>query len=109
MSDEKLPDYETLEKTFKTAPEEVLSRLPDCIESREAKRLIPIVTDLVYHAREQAKHEPVPAETPSEASMRRARESGIAWFRTELAAPAVTIPHASTGLCCCERCWSAGC
>jgi hypothetical protein len=76
MSDEKLPDYETLEKTFKTAPEEVLSRLPDCIESREAKRLIPIVTDLVYHAREQARRE----ESATEASMRRAKESGIAWL-----------------------------
>jgi hypothetical protein len=100
MSD-KLPDYEELEKTFSTEPKRLLETLPDCIESREAKRLIPIVTDLVYHAREQAKRaEPEPAETPSQASIRRARESGIAF---------VAIPHSPTGVCACDHCWSPGC
>jgi hypothetical protein len=106
---DKLPEWETLDRVFRSEPEAILSGLPDCTASRRAKQLLPTIYDYVKEAREQARHEPVPAETPSEASMRRARESGIAWFRTEQSAPAVTIPHASTGLCCCERCWSAGC
>ena len=54
MSDEKLPDHETLERVFKSEPERLLAALPDCIASRRAKQLVETVYDYAREAREQA-------------------------------------------------------
>jgi hypothetical protein len=54
MSD-KPPDHETLERVLKTEPLKALDTLPDCTESREAKRLVSVVDDLAHQAREKVK------------------------------------------------------
>jgi hypothetical protein len=76
MSD-KLPEWETLDRVFRSEPEAILSGLPDCTASRRAKQLLPTIYDYVKEAREQARRE----ESASEASMRRAKESGVAWLK----------------------------
>ena len=55
MTAEKPPDHETLERVLEKAPMEIIDRLPECVESREARRLIPVVRDLAYRARERMK------------------------------------------------------
>jgi hypothetical protein len=45
--------HEQIEGAF-GVPTEILSRLPDSIESREAGRLVKIAEDLTHQARERA-------------------------------------------------------
>lgn len=45
--------HEVIERAVKTEPLRVLSTLPDCVESREAKRLVEIVDGLAHQAREK--------------------------------------------------------
>lgn len=45
--------HEMIEDAFKGKPIDVLARLPDNVESREAARLIDVATDLAHIAREK--------------------------------------------------------
>jgi hypothetical protein len=47
--------HESLERVLKTEPLKALDTLPDCTESREAKRLVEVVDDLAHQAREKVK------------------------------------------------------
>lgn len=47
-------DHEAIEKAYKPASE-VISRLPDTTETREARRLLGISEGLVHEARERNK------------------------------------------------------
>lgn len=47
--------HEELETVLKTRPLEAIGKLPDCVESREAKRLVEVVDDLAHRARERIK------------------------------------------------------
>jgi hypothetical protein len=51
------PTNETLERVLKTEPLKVLDRLPDCIERREAERLVNVVDDLAHRAHERIRPE----------------------------------------------------
>jgi hypothetical protein len=78
MSDD-LPSYGDIEKYVHDLPKAIIDKLPDCIASRRAKQLLPTIYEYTKEARDLARRgEPLPTETPSEASMRRAQESGIA-------------------------------
>lgn len=55
MTDIPLPDHATIERIVQHQPLEVLARIGDSIEAREAKRLIKVVTDLTHIAREKSK------------------------------------------------------
>lgn len=57
MTDKDMPDHETIEKWVHDQPMDVVKRLPDSIEKRECERLIPIVADLAYRAREKVPYE----------------------------------------------------
>ncbi len=50
--------HEIAETVVHDKPLEIVNRLPDNVESREARRLIDVVTDLVHHSLEKAPHEP---------------------------------------------------
>jgi hypothetical protein len=50
--------HEIAETVVHDKPLEVISKLPDNIESREARRLIDVVTDLVHHSLEKAPRPP---------------------------------------------------
>lgn len=50
-----LPSHEDLERVLRVDPEKLLSKLPDCTESREAKRLVSVVDELAHQAREKVK------------------------------------------------------
>jgi hypothetical protein len=52
MSDTKLPDHETLERAFKPAAE-AISRLPECVEATEARRLVVEAEKVAHVAREK--------------------------------------------------------
>ena len=56
MSNEPI-SHQEIERVFQAEPDKIIARLPDCIESREAKRLAPILKDLVHHARERVRTE----------------------------------------------------
>lgn len=56
MTTATLPDYQVIEGVFKAA-KEITSKLPDCTESREARRLLDIAVDLAYRSREKARPE----------------------------------------------------
>lgn len=48
-----VPDHETIEKWVKNQPLEVLRRLPDSTERREAERNIKVAEDLAHRALER--------------------------------------------------------
>lgn len=54
MADKPL-SHEDIEKWVQQQPLDVIRRLPDSVESREAVRLIEITTDLAHHALEKVK------------------------------------------------------
>lgn len=45
--------HETIEKWMKDQPVDVLARLPDCTETREAARHVDIANDLAHRALEK--------------------------------------------------------
>lgn len=47
--------HEAIERVLKTEPLRVIETLPDCVESREAKRLVEVVDDLAHRALERIK------------------------------------------------------
>lgn len=49
------PDHETLERILKTEPNRILNLLPDCTETRSAKRNLEIAYSLAKEARERVK------------------------------------------------------
>lgn len=51
MTDARI-SHEDIERGFK-APVEVISRLPDSIEAREARRLVDVAEKLTHEARER--------------------------------------------------------
>lgn len=53
MTDTKLPDHQEIERWIKQQPLEVIARLPDSIERREAERLIRAAEDVAHVARER--------------------------------------------------------
>ena len=52
-----VPDHQNIEDAYRWA-NEVTKRLPDSIESREARRLIEISESLAHQARERHRPEP---------------------------------------------------
>ena len=52
MSD--VPDHQTIEDAFRW-PSEVVGRLPDSIETREARRLLEVSEGLAHQARERVR------------------------------------------------------
>lgn len=54
MTDQKPLTHEAAETVVRDEPLKVISRLPDCIESREARRLVDVLTDLVHQSIEKA-------------------------------------------------------
>ena len=55
MSDTPPPyaSHEEIERRVKDQPIDTLARLPDCVETREAARLIGVAADLAHQAREK--------------------------------------------------------
>ena len=53
MTDQPLPDHETLERVIFTQPSEVIKRLPDNTERRRAEELLDIVYGYAKEAREK--------------------------------------------------------
>lgn len=51
MSD--LPSHEDIDRWCREQPKSVIAKLPDCIEKREAERLVDVLADLVHEARER--------------------------------------------------------
>lgn len=45
--------HEEIERWVELQPKDVLSRLPDCTESREARHLIDAAAELAHRARER--------------------------------------------------------
>lgn len=54
MSDN-LPDHEGIDKYCRELPKEIIGKLPDSIEQREALRLADVMSDLAHQAREKVK------------------------------------------------------
>lgn len=46
------PNHEHIEQAFKPATD-LMERLPDCIETREARRVIGVAENLAHEARER--------------------------------------------------------
>ncbi len=53
MTEQPLPNHEDLEKYIKHLPAEIIGRLPENTEKREALRNLDIVYDLAQRARER--------------------------------------------------------
>jgi hypothetical protein len=53
VTDTKIPDHAEIEKWVKHQPLEVIARLPDSIERREAERLIRAAETVAHVAREK--------------------------------------------------------
>lgn len=51
--DQQYASHADIEKWMKDQPTDLLARLPDNIESREAARLIDVATDLAHQSREK--------------------------------------------------------
>lgn len=52
MSDQAI-SHEDIDRWVRHQPLDTVNKLPDCTESREAKRLIDVVADLAHAARER--------------------------------------------------------
>lgn len=50
-------DHELIERVLGTEPKHLLDRLPDCIETREARRLAKVTEDLAHQAHERRQTE----------------------------------------------------
>jgi hypothetical protein len=53
MTDNKLPDHETLEKWIKEQPLDTIKRLPDNLERRRAEEHVRIAYDYAKQSRER--------------------------------------------------------
>lgn len=59
MADEqKYASHEDIEKWMRDQPIDVLARIPDNVESREAARLIDVAAELAHQAREKKPDRP---------------------------------------------------
>jgi hypothetical protein len=56
MPEQKLPNHEEIENVFKPV-ETILQKLPDCIETRSAKRNLDVAADYIHQAIEKVERE----------------------------------------------------
>lgn len=54
MTDTERVSHEDVERVIETAPADLITRLPDCVETRAAKRNLAVAADYLHQAVEKS-------------------------------------------------------